>query len=150
MSIAIIGGTGPQGQGLAKRFAMAGLEVIIGSRNEDSAKKIANELSEDELDPDKLDPHFQIMVNRGKKEVISAIKNEFGKPFPDIDSTDDVMRFKKTSTAGINKVGDMLGKHSKVIDHFAPKYSKKLTNDLKELSDDLMEVDELSDNFNLP
>ena len=43
MSIAIIGGTGPQGQGLAKRFAMAGLEVIIGSRNEDSAKKIANE-----------------------------------------------------------------------------------------------------------
>ena len=29
--------------------------------------KIANELSEDELDPDKLDPHFQIMVNRGKK-----------------------------------------------------------------------------------
>ena len=111
--------------------------------------KIANELSEDELDPDKLDPHFQIMVNRGKKEVISAIKNEFGKPFPDIDSTDDVMRFKKTSTAGINKVGDMLGKHSKVIHHFAPKYSKKLTNDLKELSDDLKDVDELIDNFNV-
>ena len=111
--------------------------------------KIANELSEDELDPDKLDPHFQIMVNRGKKEVISAIKNEFGKPFPDIDSTDDVIRFKKTSTAGINKVGDMLGKHSKVIHHFAPKYSKKLTNDLKELSDDLKEVDELIDNFNV-
>ena len=111
--------------------------------------KIANELSEDELDPDKLDPHFQIMVNRGKKEVISAIKNEFGKPFPDIDSADDVMRFKKASTAGINKVGDMLGKHSKVIHHFAPKYSKKLTNDLKELSDDLKEVDELIDNFNV-
>ena len=111
--------------------------------------KIANELSEDELDPDKLDPHFQIMVNRGKKEVISAIKNEFGNPFPDIDSTDDVMRFKKTSTAGINKVGDMLGKHSKVIHHFAPKYSKKLTNDLKDLSDDLKDVDELIDNFNV-
>ena len=62
--------------------------------------KIANELSEDELDPDKLDPHFQIMVNRGKKEVISAIKKEFGNTFPDINSTDDVMRFKKTSTAG--------------------------------------------------
>ena len=45
MSIAIIGGTGPQGQGLAKRFAQAGFEVIIGSRNEDSAKSIAKELS---------------------------------------------------------------------------------------------------------
>ena len=42
MSIAIIGGTGPQGQGLAKRFAQAGFEVIIGSRNEGNAKKIAN------------------------------------------------------------------------------------------------------------
>ena len=109
--------------------------------------KIANELSEDELDPDKLDPHFQIMVNRGKKEVISAIKKEFGNTFPDINSTDDVMRFKKTSTAGINKVGDMLGKHSKVIHHFAPKYSKKLTNDLKQLSENLKDVDELIDNF---
>ena len=109
--------------------------------------KIANELSEDELDPDKLDPHFQIMVNRGKKEVISSIKKELGNPFPDINSADDVMRFKKISTAGINKVGDMLGKHSKVIHHFAPKYSKKFTTDLKELNENLKEVTALIDNF---
>jgi hypothetical protein len=109
--------------------------------------KIANELSADELNPDELDPHFQIMVNRGKKEVIAAIKKEFANPFPDINSPDDVMRFKKVSTAGINKVGDMLGKHSRVIHIFAAKYAKKLTNDLKDLTDNLKEVDELIDNF---
>ena len=109
--------------------------------------KIANELSEDELDPDKLDPHFQIMVNRGKKEVISLIKKEFANPFPDINSPDDVMKFKKVSTAGIKKVGDMLGKHSRVIHIFAKKYAKKLTNDLKELTENLRQVDELIDNF---
>ena len=109
--------------------------------------RIANELSEDELDPDKLDPHFQIMVNRGKKEVISSIKKEFVNPFPDINSPDDVMRFKKISTAGINKVGDMLGKHSRVIHIFAAKYAKKLTNDLKDLTNNLKEVDELINNF---
>ena len=109
--------------------------------------KIANELSEDELDPDKLDPHFQIMVNRGKKEVISSIKKEFANPFPDINSPDDVMRFKKVSSAGINKVGDMLGKHSRVIHIFAAKYAKKLTNDLKDLTANLKEVDELINNF---
>ena len=96
--------------------------------------KIANELSEDELDPDKLDPHFQIMVNRGKKEVISLIKKEFVNPFPDINSPNDVMRFKKVSTAGIKKVGDMLGKHSRVIHIFAKKYAKKLTNDLQRIN----------------
>ena len=109
--------------------------------------KIANELHDDELDPDKLDPHFQIMVNRGKKEVISSIKREFANPFPEINSSEDVMRFKKVSSSGINKVGDMLGKHSRVIHIFAEKYAKKLTNDLKELTNNLKEVDNLIDNF---
>ncbi len=34
MTIAILGGTGPQGQGLALRFAKAGVDVAIGSRDE--------------------------------------------------------------------------------------------------------------------
>jgi len=109
--------------------------------------KIANELSADELNPDELDPHFQIMVNRGKKEVIAAIKKEFANPFPDINSPDDVMRFKKISTTGINKVGDMLGKHSRVIHIFAAKYAKKLTNDLKDLTGNLKDVDDLINIF---
>ena len=33
MKIAIIRGTGPQGQGLALRFARAGIEVVVGSRD---------------------------------------------------------------------------------------------------------------------
>lgn len=42
--IAILGGTGPEGQGLALRFAQAGRNVIIGSRNEDRAKQVAAEI----------------------------------------------------------------------------------------------------------
>tara|TARA_B110000116_G_scaffold248796_1_gene242050 strand:- start:452 stop:1750 length:1299 start_codon:yes stop_codon:yes gene_type:complete len=109
--------------------------------------KIANELSEDDLNPDDIDPHFQIMVNRGKKEVISSIKKEFAAPFPEINSPNDVTRFKKVSSAGINKVGDMLGKHSRVIHIFAAKYAKKLTDDLKSLTENLKDVDELIDKF---
>ena len=111
--------------------------------------KIANELYEDDLNPDDLDPHLQIMVNRGKKEVIASIKKEFSNPFPDINSPDDVMLFKKASSTGINKVGDMLGKHSKVIHILAKKYAKKLTDDLKALTENLKEVDELINNFTI-
>jgi 8-hydroxy-5-deazaflavin:NADPH oxidoreductase len=32
-SIAILGGTGQQGSGLARRFAAAGAQVIVGSRD---------------------------------------------------------------------------------------------------------------------
>jgi len=41
--IGIIGGTGDQGRGLAYRFAKAGLDVLIGSRDEQRAKEIAAE-----------------------------------------------------------------------------------------------------------
>ncbi|MEM9709509.1 MAG: NADPH-dependent F420 reductase [Pseudomonadota bacterium] len=43
-SLAIVGGTGPQGQGLALRFARAGLPVVIGSRDGARAAEIAAEL----------------------------------------------------------------------------------------------------------
>ncbi|WP_144141085.1 NADPH-dependent F420 reductase [Paraburkholderia sp. BCC1884] len=45
MTIAILGGTGPQGQGLAKRFALAGVPVALGSRDAQRAMEIANELN---------------------------------------------------------------------------------------------------------
>ncbi|MEM6711162.1 MAG: NADPH-dependent F420 reductase [Pseudomonadota bacterium] len=45
MTIAIIGGTGPQGRGLAQRFARAGLPVAIGSRDAARAQDVATELA---------------------------------------------------------------------------------------------------------
>jgi 8-hydroxy-5-deazaflavin:NADPH oxidoreductase len=43
-TIAILGGTGPQGRGLARRFAVAGLRVVLGSRTADRAGEAAAEL----------------------------------------------------------------------------------------------------------
>ncbi len=45
MKIAIIGGTGPEGAGLALRWALAGHEIIIGSRDAGRARAKAAELS---------------------------------------------------------------------------------------------------------
>ena len=45
MKLSIIGGTGPQGKGLALRFAKAGFEVALGSRDETRAIEIAESLS---------------------------------------------------------------------------------------------------------
>ncbi|AIF97301.1 NADH-ubiquinone oxidoreductase subunit 6 [Alteromonas australica] len=44
MTVAILGGTGPQGSGLAKRFALAGLDVVLGSRDGEKAAQKAAEL----------------------------------------------------------------------------------------------------------
>lgn len=45
-TIAVLGGTGPQGRGLARRFAAAGLTVVLGSRDAEKAEAAAAELSE--------------------------------------------------------------------------------------------------------
>jgi len=45
-SIGMIGGTGPEGKGLAARFARAGLEVIIGSRSAERGEEAASEVRE--------------------------------------------------------------------------------------------------------
>lgn len=44
--IAVVGGTGPEGAGLALRWAAAGLDVIIGSRDESRAMDSAGRIAE--------------------------------------------------------------------------------------------------------
>ena len=44
-TVAILGGTGPQGRGLARRFAHAGIQVVVGSRDGERAEAAASELA---------------------------------------------------------------------------------------------------------
>ncbi|MFC4787224.1 NADPH-dependent F420 reductase [Nocardioides sp. MAHUQ-72] len=44
-TVSVLGGTGPQGRGLARRFAAAGLPVVIGSRSAERAGETAAELA---------------------------------------------------------------------------------------------------------
>jgi NADPH-dependent F420 reductase len=44
LTVAVLGGTGPQGRGLARRFAAAGLRVVLGSRSAERAVAVAEEI----------------------------------------------------------------------------------------------------------
>jgi 8-hydroxy-5-deazaflavin:NADPH oxidoreductase len=46
LTVAVLGGTGPQGRGLARRWASAGVPVVIGSRSAERAAEVAAELAE--------------------------------------------------------------------------------------------------------
>lgn len=45
LTIAVVGGTGPQGRGLAYRFALAGHAVVLGSRDAGRASEKAEEIA---------------------------------------------------------------------------------------------------------
>ena len=47
LTIGVLGGTGPLGGGLARRFAAAGVTVVVGSRDADKGARIAAEILAD-------------------------------------------------------------------------------------------------------
>lgn len=47
MIVSILGGTGEQGPGMALRWAKAGVQVVIGSRQQSKAVQVADELNEE-------------------------------------------------------------------------------------------------------
>ncbi|WP_316860883.1 NADPH-dependent F420 reductase [uncultured Cohaesibacter sp.] len=66
MTIAIIGGTGPQGQGLTLRFAKAGIPVALGSRDPARAAEIGAALNA------KLGEDAATITGLGNEEAVKA------------------------------------------------------------------------------
>ena len=52
MKVSIIGGTGPQRLGIGERLAIAGVDVIIGSRKEEKALEVVEQAKKDLADYD--------------------------------------------------------------------------------------------------
>src|SRR3954447_3795786 len=46
LSVAVLGGTGPQGRGLAVRLAASGQRLLLGSRDAERATEIADQVTE--------------------------------------------------------------------------------------------------------
>jgi 8-hydroxy-5-deazaflavin:NADPH oxidoreductase len=71
--IGILGGTGDQGRGLARRLSMAGHPVMIGSRDADRAKSAAAGLSGEGLSGERLSGALNADVAADADIVIAAI-----------------------------------------------------------------------------
>jgi hypothetical protein len=80
LKIGIIGGTGPQGKGIALRLAKAGYEVVIGSRTLEKANSIIDEL--------RSMGNFDNITGRTNLDVISEVKIIFVTiPYETVQST---------------------------------------------------------------
>lgn len=96
---------------------------------------IAIDLERDTLNVDDIDIHLKRLVERGKNEVISVIKRESTVQLPEINSFEDVKIFNAASNKMLKKIGDALGRQTRVIHIFAKKYAGKLKDDLKLMTD---------------
>ncbi|MFY9300844.1 MAG: hypothetical protein WAO91_06620 [Candidatus Nitrosotenuis sp.] len=87
---------------------------------------IITHLKNDDLKIDDIDNRLKILVTRSKAEVIEIIFKESQKQLPQVKSYGDVLNASEIASYTLKKIGDVLGKHSRVIHVFAKKYAQDL------------------------
>ncbi len=108
---------------------------------------IAISLEKDDLKVDDIDKHLRTIVERGKKQVISVIKEETSIKISEIDSFDDVSEINNAINRSLKRIGDVLGRQSRVIHIFAKKYASKLKDILKDLNTERESIQSLVNNY---
>ncbi len=91
---------------------------------------IISQLKDDSLKIDDIDKTLQVLVARSKAEVIEVISKESQKQLPQVKNYDDVVRTAEIASHTLKKIGDVLGKHSRVIHVFAKKYAQDIKTHL--------------------
>lgn len=109
--------------------------------------RIAHNLEKDDLKTGDVDRRLRSMVTRGKRQVIHIIKAEARRAVVSVDTVEDVRTIASDIAQPIKRIGDALGRHSKVIHIFAKKQAGKLKSTLSALSSDRDEFFKSIKNF---
>ncbi len=107
---------------------------------------IAKTLEKDDLKVEDIDKHLRIIVVRGKKQVIDVIKKD-SEDLPKISSIDDILNVNNALNQKLKKIGDVLGRQTRVIHIFAKKYAGKLKEILSEMDSNHKEIEKLIKNY---
>jgi chromosome segregation ATPase len=112
----------------------------------DDLMKIGNVLEKDNLKVDDIDKHLAIIVVRGKKQVIDLIKKGVTN-LPEIFTIDDAEKLNSSLNLILKKVGDVLGRQTRVIHIFAKKYANQLKENLEVMNQNHTEIRKIMKNF---
>ena len=114
--------------------------------NCDSILKTVGDFEHASIKSEDLDPHLYTILQRGKKQIVSTIKQECTVNFPYVILINEVLTFHKLSTRMLKKIGDMVGRQSTVLHTLANKFANRLKDDLKNMKDGNDEIQTLIDN----
>ena len=108
--------------------------------------KIGVVLEKDNLKVDDIDKHLATIVVRGKKQVIDVIKKDVVN-LPEISSIDDAIKLNFSLNKILKKLGDVLGRQTRVIHIFAKKYANQLKVNLEVMNKNHSEIRKLLKNY---
>lgn len=91
---------------------------------------MGRDLEHDDLNVDSIDKHLAIIVVRGKKQVLDVIRRSVA-PLPAVDSIESAAKAESELRQLLKKMGDVLGRQTRVIHLFAKKHANRLKSNLE-------------------
>lgn len=104
-------------------------------------------LEHDDLNVDSIDRHLAIIVVRGKKQVIDVIRRSVA-PLPAVASIESAAKAESELRQLLKKMGDVLGRQTRVIHLFAKKHANQLKSNLEVMNSRHSEMRAILDRHN--
>ena len=98
--------------------------------------RIINNLKDDDLNLDDVDNRIKVIAVRGKAEIVETITKEAKTTIPDVRNYESMLKCTEVCSHILKKIGDVLGKNSRIVHIFAKKYANDLKTHLELVTKD--------------
>ena len=96
--------------------------------------QIISQFEEDDLNADDVDKSLKVLIERGKKAIVSGVKRETAVTLSIPETYSDLANLNFQTAQMLKRIGDILGTNSRVMHVFARKYADRLKEDLGDMT----------------
>ena len=121
-----------------KESATVSLKEIAG---------LAKQMENEKIKLEDLEQRHKSVIENSRKTVVSSLKRDASTEFQLPQSVNDAKKFKEKFEAMMNRIGEVTGSHSKVLNVFMKKHANKLKDEFETLSKLLNEIKSTMSDF---
>ncbi|MER3407287.1 MAG: hypothetical protein C4292_00175 [Nitrososphaera sp.] len=89
---------------------------------------------------EELEKRFGSTVENSKRTLVSALRRESSLELPEIKTAADAKKFRERIESAMNRLGEVSGSHSKMVNYFMKKHADRMRDEFASLQDVLKEV----------
>ena len=101
----------------------------------------------DDLNAEDVDKSLKVLIERGKKAVVSGLKRETAVTLSIPETFPNLANLNLQTGQMLKRIGDILGMNSRVMHVFARKYADKLKEDLADMAKNKKQLQSLVDEY---
>lgn len=96
---------------------------------------VANDMQKEKIKLEDLEKRFGSTVETARRTVVSALRRESSTELVPVRSIGDARKFRERLDALLNRMGEVSGSHSKMLNYFLKKHADKMRAEFNKLED---------------